>query len=159
MSNFSRNPFESDEEGDIMDLSEALQRVEEELNNQPYLENFMSETNEATETTAPKKAAAKKVVKKAEAPAAKKAAPAKKTPAAKAPAKKAAAEKEPKLNGPRSVPEGYTGLAELAEEHDMSPAAVRRVLRNNDVTKPEGEFGWKWKTNSRELAAVKKLLK
>ena len=85
-------------------------------------------------------------------------------PAAKAPASstKPEAKKEPKKaagpkGGPRAVPEGYVGLEALATEFDTTTVAIRRKLRNSEIAKPEGS-GWVFKDNSKDLAAVRKLL-
>lgn len=57
---------------------------------------------------------------------------------------------------PRAVPEGHTGIADIAKELKLSPAVVRRKLRSSEITKPEA--GWHWKDGSKDLAAVKKVL-
>lgn len=60
--------------------------------------------------------------------------------------------------GPREIPEGHTGLAALAEAAGRTPAAARRILRANEVAKPEGQHGWYWKDGSKDLKAIEKLL-
>lgn len=100
-----------------------------------------------------------KPARKTRAPKADAAAPAEK-PAKAAKAPKAAKEdKAPAAKrGPRAAPEGYVGIAQLAEELGVTPAALRRKLRSNEsIAKGEG-FTWAWKDGSKELAAVKKAL-
>lgn len=73
-----------------------------------------------------------------------------------APKEKIVAEKaEPRT---REIPEGYVGLAQLAEEVGVSPASLRRKLRIMGVTKPEGSFAWAWKENSKDLNKLRKEL-
>lgn len=108
---------------------------------------------EVIETPA-EKPARKVRAQKAEAPAEKPAKAAKAEKPAKAPAEKAAGAKR----GPRTAPEGYVGIAQLAEELGIGASALRRKLRANEsIAKGEG-FTWAWKDGSKELAAVKKAL-
>lgn len=76
------------------------------------------------------------------------------------PAKKLKGKKAKETVAPRTreIPEGYIGLAQLAEEVGMSPANLRRKLRTMGVTKPEGSFAWAWKENSKDLNKLRKEL-
>lgn len=122
-----------------MDLSRALLRVRDELD-QLHLENDM---------TAVKKPATK-AADETKKPAVKKTTAA---PKAEKP-KKEASERHP-----RATPEGYIGLNELAAELAAKPAALRRKLRGlENIAKPEGQHGWYWKEGSKDLAAVRKAL-
>lgn len=125
---------------DIMDLSDALDLAEDTLN-QP--ENEMTATKKEPKAVPAKKAVAKKAA----------------GAEAKASTKKAAAEASKGVFGPREVPEGHTGIAALATELDLTPAAIRRKLRGMEgVAKPEGQHGWYWKDGSKELNAIRKAL-
>ncbi len=125
-----------DDDGDIMDSSEALAKAEETTSTQPFLQEI--------------EMAATKKVKSAPAKAEAKAAPAKKAKAAK---------KEKGVFGPRAVPEGHTGINALAEKLGIKPAVARRKLRGIEgINKPEGQHGWYWKDGSKELATVTKAL-
>lgn len=125
------NPFTIDGDEDKMDLSRALLRVQDELD-QLHLENDM---------TAIKKRATKASEEKAQ----KKAAP--------------KAQKETTERHPRATPEGFVSLTELAAEMGIKPAALRRKLRGmENIAKPEGQHGWYWKDGSRDLASVRKAL-
>jgi len=122
------NPFTNDDDELNMTLSKALQQAEDKST---YLENEMPDI-ENTE----KKVAKKKVKTEVK-------------PAAKA----------KKSNLPvREIPEGYIGLTSLAIELGMQPATLRRRLRTLEVTKPEGQHGWMWKENSKELKDLRKSL-
>lgn len=60
---------------------------------------------------------------------------------------------------PRTAPEGFVGINELATELGISPAALRRKLRAVEgLVKPEGQFGWSWKEGSKELTSLRKKL-
>lgn len=72
-----------------------------------------------------------------------------------APKEKTIAKAEPRT---LEIPEGYIGLAQLAEEVGVSPANLRRKLRTMGVTKPEGSFAWAWKENSKDLNKLRKEL-
>ena len=135
------DPFTSNEDPDSMTILDAQYRAEEETDN--FTLTKMEDSTMATP--------AKKIVKKGAASAAK---PAAAKPAA--PAAKPAAAKRGAAPGPRAVPEGHIGLAQLATEFNTSTAAIRRKLRDSDLTKPEG--GWSFKDGGKDLAAVRKLL-
>lgn len=128
-----------DENGDIMELSEAILLADDELY-QP-LENEMAATKKEAKTVKP---------------AADAGTPAKKTKAPKA----APAEGKTKgVFGPREVPEGHVGIAALAVEFGMTASVIRRKLRGmENLTKPEGQHGWYWKEGSKDLNAVRKAL-
>lgn len=130
------NPFTIDDDGDRMDLSGALLKVQDELN-QFDMENEM---------------AIKKPAKKADAEETK---VKKKTAETN---KKDTAKTTTKAKGTRATPEGYVGLTELAKEMNMDPAAIRRKLRSLGTAKPEGQHGWFWKDGSKDLSAIKKAL-
>lgn len=123
-----------------MDLSTALLRVHDELD-QLHLENDMTAVKKPATKTAADETTKKPAVKKP-------------APKAEKPAKKEASERHP-----RATPEGYVGLTELAAELDVKPAALRRKLRGlENIAKPEGQHGWYWKEGSKDLAAVRKAL-
>lgn len=123
------NPFTIDNDEDKMDLSRALLRVQDELD-QLHLENDMTAIKKRA-TKAPK--------------AQKEAAP--------------KAQKEAAERHPRATPEGFVGLTELAAEMGIKPAALRRKLRGlENIVKPEGQHGWYWKNDSRDLASVRRAL-
>lgn len=125
-----RDPFTNDDDELNMTLSKALEQADNPLND---LENDMTEE-------------VKKVTKKAKAPA-----------EAKTVKSKKAVKEAPAST--REIPEGFIGLAGLAEELGMQPATLRRRLRTMEgVTKPEGSFGWMWKENSKDLKDLKKAL-
>lgn len=124
------NPFTVDDEGDIIDLSRAIQRAQDEIDFLNSKEDEMATKVKKTQDT-PKKVTKK--TQKAEAP-------------------------EKKIARPRRVPEGYVGIKDLAKELNLSPIAIRRKLRTSEVEKPEGQFGWFWKEGSKALASVKKAL-
>lgn len=125
------NPFTIDDDEDRMDLSRALLRVQDELD-QLHLENDMTAIKKhakASDETPKTQKAASKI--KAEAP----------------------------ERHPRATPEGSVGLTELAAEMGIKPAALRRKLRGlENIFKPEGQHGWYWKDGSRDLASVRKAL-
>lgn len=128
-----RDPFTNDDDELNMTLSKALNQIDDPLND---LENEMTE--EIKEV--------KKVTKKTKAPV-----------ETKAKASKKAAKEAPATT--REIPDGYIGLAGLAEELGMQPATLRRRLRTMEgVTKPEGSFGWMWKENSKDLKDLRKAL-
>ena len=133
-----------------MDLSRALSKVRDEIDNLYHLENDMTAIKKPTAVKKPATKAADETVKK----------PA--TKAADETVKKPATKKEPaaeKVSRPRGTPEGHIGLKELAEETGLKPGALRRKLRSlENITKPEGQHGWVWKEGSRDLAAVRKAL-
>ena len=132
------NPFTIDDDGDRMDLSRALSKVRDEIDNLYHLENDMTAVKKPTAVEKPATKAADETVKK---------------PATK---KEPAAEK---VSRPRGTPEGHISLKELAEETGLKPGALRRKLRSlENITKPEGQHGWVWKEGSRDLAAVRKAL-
>jgi hypothetical protein len=137
------DPFTSNEDPDSMTILDAQYRAEEETDN--FTLTKMEDSTMAT--------TAKKIVKKGAASAAK---PAAAKPAAPSAEKKAPAAKRGAAPGPRAVPEGHIGLAQLATEFNTSTAAIRRKLRDSDLTKPEG--GWSFKDGGKDLAAVRKLL-
>ena len=97
-------------------------------------------------------AAAETPAKKVKAP---KAAPkeGKKVKAAKAPKETKARGAKP---GPRSAPEGFVTLNQVAQEVGKDPAVCRRILRAAEVS-VEGRF-WMWKDGSRDLNKVRDLL-
>lgn len=131
----------TDDEGSgIMDLSQLLDRADD-LSFNVHTGDFDMATKKAA----------------APAPAAAPTAPAKKTKAAAAPAPAAAAPAAEKTGGPRAVPEGHVGLADVASSLGISPAAARRKLRASE-TSFKGENGYAWKKDSAEHKAVVKHL-
>lgn len=124
-----------DENGDIMELSDAIILADDDLY-QP-LENEMAVTKKEAKTVKPATDAGT---------------PAKKTKAPVADGKKG-------VFGPREVPEGHVGIAILAEETGLTASVIRRKLRTmENVAKPEGQHGWYWKEGSKELNAIRKAL-
>jgi len=126
-------PFTNFEDSDRMDSFQIQSLAEEYFDNHTSEDNIMATLKkEPTKTTAPVKAPASASKPKAES-------------------------KEPKAKGPRAIPEGYIGLETLAAEFKTTAVAIRRKLRNSDITRPEGS-GWSFKDGSKDLAAVRKLL-
>lgn len=135
--------FSDDENDDIIDSSTIL-NLDDDTSSTTFLETEMVTKKTAPKATADTAAEATAVAK---------------APKAKAPKAEAGATKAKGTFGPRATPEGYTGINELATELDISPTVARRKLRTAEgVTKPEGQHGWYWKTGSKDLAAVRKLL-
>jgi hypothetical protein len=115
-----------------IDVSSHLKRVREAISQLPSEESEM-ETNQATESTAPK-SGPKKIVKKTPAKAAPKKAPAKAAPAA-----------------------NTTTLAEVCKSiKGMKPRRARRILRDAKVKNPGR---WTWAKGSADQKKVEKLLK
>lgn len=82
-----------------------------------------------------------------------------KAPKAKAPKSEAGDTKAKGTFGPRATPEGHVGINDLAAELGVSPTVARRKLRTAEgIAKPEGQHGWYWKSGSKDLSAVRKLL-
>lgn len=111
-----------------MDLSRALLRVQDELD-QLHLENDM---------TAIKKHATKASEEKAQ----------------KKAAQKETTERHPRATPEGSV--GLTELA--AEMGIKPAALRRKLRGLENIVKPEGQHGWYWKDGSRDLASVRKAL-
>ena len=76
--------------------------------------------------------------------------------AAAAPAKEA--KKEKGTFGPRTLPEGFVGVAKLAEDSKLAPAIVRRKLRGLEGVEKHAEHGWAWKSGSKDYDKVLKAL-
>jgi len=127
-----------DENDGIMTVSEVLEQLTEDSD--PNL--FTGESIMATKKT--KAAAAPEETTKT-----------KKTKAAKPEAK--ATEKAKGTFGPRQLPDGYVGVAKLAEDSKLAPAIVRRKLRGLEGIE-KGEHGWAWKEGSKDYAKVLKAL-
>lgn len=133
-----------DIDDDIMDFAQALDCA---ILNDDFSTPLTKESKMAT-----KKSTAQQPAAQAPAPA-----PVKKGKQAAAPAP--APETEKGVFGPRAVPDGHIGLAALAEELGMSPAAARRKLRASETSfKAEGQHGYYWKEGSKDLANVRKYL-
>lgn len=67
--------------------------------------------------------------------------------------------KEPSAPTARAVPrtvEGYVTLAQLAEEKNIQAQLARLWVVKAELKKPTE--GWRWKTGSRELARVRKVM-
>ena len=62
--------------------------------------------------------------------------------------------KPKKKRSVRPSGDGYTSLAEICQELDMTPADARKILRKTKTPKPDG--GWVWPTD--EVDAIKEVL-
>ena len=116
---------------------------------------------------APEKKARRKVKEEAPAPVADTKKPKRRTAEeiadAAEPKQKTKLPNEGKTNGAapaRKVsPEGMTTLADLCTELEIDPAKARRTLRAKQVNEEKGDgFRYAWKTGSKDLAAVRKIL-
>jgi len=134
-----------DESDDIMTVSEVIAIIaDDDLLSTLEQENTMA----AKKTKAA--AAPEETTKKS-----------KKTKAAAAPAEKGSkkeATKEKGTFGPRTLPEGYVGVAKLAEDSKLAPAIVRRRLRGLEGVEKNEEHGWAWKSGSKDYDKVLKAL-
>lgn len=75
--------------------------------------------------------------------------------------KEAAQEAKPKGKPPgrEPLPEGFVSAEDLAAEFGKEPRAVRQVLRDNEIAKPEsGRWAWHAKKDASMLKQIRGLL-